>query len=493
MSDDFTQASAAQLARSIGAGTHKARDVTEAMLARIALLNPTLNAVCTLNPAALAEADAIDARLASGGAPRALEGVPFLVKDNIVTRGIRTTFGSKLLEHHVPDEDAISVERMRAAGGVLLGKTNTPEFAHDVNTSNLIFGTTRNPWDVNRTAGGSSGGTGSAIAAAFAPIGLGTDLGGSIRIPASFNGLFGIRPVPGRVPFYPSEFAWDTLVQHVQGPLTRNVEDLGLALAVLAGSDDRDPTSLPDQDLDFVGAARDGLDLHGKRIAFSINLGGVVPVTPDVEAAVRAAADGFAALGCVVEEEFFDTSDLLAIIRGTRSFGMIARYIDRYEAHGAQMTVPLLNQIKGAMEVDVREVTNAERLRTDYWHRARRFLLRYDYIITPTIGDTAFRLDAPLPDHVGEMAVERYYDIMLTAYAFSVTGLPAMSVPCGFDRLGLPIGLQIVGPRLREDLVLGAASTFSRAHPQHVQSAAVDVDALRPIADAFASPGLMLR
>nr|MCS5605185.1 amidase family protein [Alphaproteobacteria bacterium] len=164
-----------------------------------------------------------------------------------------------------------------------------------------------------------------------------------------------------------------------------------------------------------------------------------------------------------------------------------------YEAHGAEMTVPLLNQIKGAMEVDVREVTNAERLRSDYWHRVRQFLLRYDYIITPAVGDTAFRLDAPLPDHVGETAVARYYDIFLTAYAFSVTGLPAMSVPCGFDQNGLPIGLQIVGPRLREDLVLGAASTFSRAHPQHVRRAAVDIDAVRPVADAFASPGLVMR
>ena len=493
MNDDLTLASATELAQSIRAGKCTARDVTEAMLARIELLNPTLNALCTPNAAALVEADAIDARRASGAAPRALEGVPFLVKDNIVTRGIRTTFGSKLLEHHIPDEDATSVERMRAAGGVLLGKTNTPEFAHDVNTSNLVFGTTRNPWDVNRTAGGSSGGTGCAVAAGFAPIGLGTDLGGSIRIPASFNGLFGIRPVPGRVPFYPTEFAWDTLVQHVQGPLTRNVEDLGLALSVLAGCDDRDPTSLPDQGLDFVRAARDGLDLQGKHIALSINLGGLVPVAPDVEAAVRAAANGFASLGCVVEEDCFDTTDLTAIIRGTRSFGMIARYIDRYEAHGAEMTAPLLNQIKGAMEVDVREVTNAERLRSDYWHRVRQFLLRYDYIITPAVGDTAFRLDAPLPDHVGEAAVARYYDIFLTAYAFSVTGLPAMSVPCGFDQNGLPIGLQIVGPRLREDLVLGAASTFSRAHPQHVRRAAVDIDAVRPVADAFASPGLVMR
>jgi amidase len=449
--------------------------------------------VCTVNDAALTEADAIDARLAVGDKPRALEGVPFLVKDNIVTRGIRTTFGSKLLAQYVPDEDAISVERMRAAGAVLLGKTNTPEFAHDVNTTNDVFGTTRNPWDVNRTAGGSSGGTGAAVAAGFAPLGLGTDLGGSIRFPASFNGLFGIRPVPGRVPFYPTEFAWDTLVQHVQGPLARNVEDLGLALSVLAGADDRDPTSLPDHGLDFVGVARDGLELRGKRIAMSIDMGGLVPVAPAVEAAVRAAASGFESLGCVVEEDCFDTADLVRIIRGTRSFGMIARYIDRYEANGVEMTTPLLNQIKDAMQVDVREVANAERLRSDYWHRVRRFLARYDFIITAMTGDTAFRLDAALPDHVGDKAVARYYDIFLAGYAFSITGLPAMSVPCGFDQNGLPVGLQIVGPRLREDLVLGAASSFSRAFPQHSRRPALDVDALRPVADAFATPGMVMR
>ena len=492
MNGDLTAASATELVQSISAGTYTARYVTEVMLGRVERFNSTLNALCTPNEAALAEADAIDARRASGAAPRLLEGVPFVVKDNIVTRDIRTTFGSKLLEHHVPDEDAISVERIRAAGGVLLGKTNTPEFAHDVNTSNLIFGTTRNPWDVNRSAGGSSGGTGCAVAAGFAPIGLGTDLGGSIRIPASFNGLFGIRPVPGRVPFYPTEYAWDTLVQHVQGPLTRTIEDLGLVLSVLAGGDDRDPTSLPDQGLDFIGAARDGLNLEGKRIAISINLGSLVPVAPEVEAAVRGAANEFASLGCVVEEDCFDTTNLTTIIRGTRSFGMIARYLDRYEAHGAEMTPPLVNQIKAAMEVDVREVTKAERLRSDYWHHVRRFLQNYDYILTPAVGDTAFRLDAPLPNHVGEEAVTRYYDIFLTAYAFSVTGLPAISVPCGFDKDGLPIGLQIIGPRLREDLVLGAACTFSRANPQYTRRPGIDIDTARPIDDTFASPGLVM-
>ncbi len=253
--------SAGEIAAAVAGRARTAAEVTGALLDRIAALNPVLNAICTLNPAAMAAAEACDRRLASGAAAGPLEGVPFVVKDNIATAGIRTTFGSRILQHDVPAEDAISVERLKAAGGILLGKTNTPEFAHDINTTNLIFGTTRNPTDVNVTAGGSSGGTGAAVAAAMAPIGIGTDLGGSIRIPASYNGIVGLRPAPGRVPYYPSDFAWDTLVEHVQGPMCRTVADLGLMLSVIAGPDDRDPSSLPAQALDFVAAAKNGAEL----------------------------------------------------------------------------------------------------------------------------------------------------------------------------------------------------------------------------------------
>ena len=226
MHDDLIEMSAGEIAGAVGARQLGAREVMQAMLTQIDSYNPALNAICTLNPQALADAETIDQRLAAGEVARPLEGVPFLVKDNIFTQGLRTTFGSKLLEHDVPEEDSICVERLRAAGGVLVGKTNTPEFAHDVNTSNAVFGTTRNPWQINCTAGGSSGGTGSALAAHMAPVGLGTDLGGSIRIPSAFNGLAGIRPAPGRIAFYPTEFGWDTLVAHVQGPMARSVADV---------------------------------------------------------------------------------------------------------------------------------------------------------------------------------------------------------------------------------------------------------------------------
>ena len=467
MHNDITAMSAQELARAVGAGELSAREAAQAMLTRIDAINPLINAVCTVSDRAIndADADAVDRRLAAGAPARPLEGVPFLVKDNLFTRGLRTTFGSRLHEHDVPEVDAICVERLRAAGGVLLGKTNTPEFAHDVNTTNDLFGTTRNPWNRDCTSGGSSGGTGAGVAACLAPVGIGTDLGGSIRIPSAFNGICGIRPAPGRVPVYPTEFGWDTLVAHVQGPMARSVVDVGLLLGVLAGPDDRDPMSLPDQGLDFAGAAREPTTLTGKRVALSVDLRGLVHIDPEVEEWVRTAAGSFSDLGCVVEEDFFDTSTLGEIIRGTRGFGMIARYADRYDRYKELMTPVLRQQIETAMELDVRTVTRSERLRTEYWQQVQRFLQRYDYIITPAVGAPAFRLDQPLPTMGGGRTV--FYDIFLTSYAFSVTGLPAMVVPCGFTREGLPIGLQIVGPRLREDLVLSAAAAYAEVNPMH--------------------------
>ena len=238
-----------------------ARDLTAHFLERIEQLNPAINAICTVNPDALAEAEVCDRRLRSGEKPRPLEGVPFVAKDNLQTKGLRTTFCSLLCADYAPKEDAIAVERLRGAGAVLIGKTNTPEFATDVNTTNRLFGQTRNPHDLNVTAGGSSGGTGAGLAAGLAPIGLGTDLGGSIRVPSSYCGTTGIRAAPGRVPVYPTEFGWDTLVEHVHGPMARTIADVGLMLSVLAGPDDRDPSSLPAEDRDYAAAADGRADL----------------------------------------------------------------------------------------------------------------------------------------------------------------------------------------------------------------------------------------
>jgi amidase len=483
---------ATDIVRAIAAREVSAREVTELFLARIAALNPTINAICTLNPAARDDAIAIDARLSAGHAARPLEGVPVLVKDNLETRGLKTTFGSRLMEHNIPDEDAIVVARLRAAGAVVIGKTNTPEFAADPHTSNFLFGTTRNPWDLMRTAGGSSGGTGAGIAAGFAPIGLGTDLGGSVRIPASFNGIVGIRPAPGRVPVYPAEFGWDTLVEHVVGPMAANVSDAALMLSVLAGPDDRDPSTLPDEGRDFRGAADGGSSLAGRRIAFCADLGGLAPVAPTVRELALTAARTFEGLGCTVEEDSFDARDLVQIIGGTRSFGLVGRFAERYAQSADLMTAPLRNQIEAALKVDLGAVCRAEASRTAYWRRASAFLERYDYIIAPVCGDVPFRLDRPLPDHVGGRPVGRFYDIFLMTYGFSVTGLPAVAVPCGFTADGLPVGIQILAHRMREDLAIEAAAAFERARPDFFRRPTIDPATAKPIPAVLPTPGMMI-
>ena len=489
---DLVALTAVEIAQRVSKGELTARTVTQAYLDRIAYLNPIVNAVCTLDPSAIDAAAAIDRRRAAGEPARPLEGVPVLVKDNIETKGLRTTWGSRLMEHHVPVEDALCVERLRAAGAVVLGKTNTPEFAHDVNTSNFLFGTTRNPWNLMVTAGGSSGGSAAAVAAGFAPIAVGTDLGGSIRTPASFNGIFGIRPAPGRVPFYPAAFAWDTLVPHVVGPLAGNPEDAALMLSVMAGPDDRDPSSLPRQNLDYVKSASGEASIAGRRIAYCPDLGGVVPVDPDVESLCRNAVRTFESLGCHVEEVAFDASGLREIIAGTRGFGMIARFGERFAKDKHLMTTPLRRQIEAALSMDVATIARAEKLRTEYWHRIRKLMQKFDYLIAPSCGALPFRLDQPLPDKVGDKQIENFYDVFLLAYGFSITGLPIVAMPCGFSQSGSPVGVQIVANRHREDLALEAASAYTAARPGIMRRPAIDPAQALAIPSVLETPGLTM-
>jgi len=485
MIEELTKLSASQIAAKTADRSISASEVISAYLSRVETVNPAVNAICTLNPTLETDAVECDRRLAAGQLARPLEGVPFVVKDTIETNGVRTTFGSQIMKDNVPSEDAVAVERLKAAGAILLGKTNTPEFATDVNTTNAIFGMTRNPWNLNATSGGSSGGTGAALAAGLAPIGLGTDLGGSIRIPAAFNGVVGLRPAPGRVPVYPQEFGWDTLVAHVCGPMAQRVEDVGLVLAAIAGPNVRDPSSLPTQGCEYAEAARSEFDMTGRSIAFAGDLNGLVPMDPEVLRLCRDACGTFQDLGCSVEEACFDVSEVPDIISGTRAFNMVARYADRLDLFREIMSKSLVNQVEPSLKVEVRAVARAERLRTVYWHRVREFLKTYDYIVTPTIGVSAFRLDQPLPTEVGGVKVDRFYDVLLSTYAFSITGLPIISIPCGWTGAGLPVGLQIVGPRLREDLVLTAAGNFARLHPEFFKLPEIDLESAKPIHQDF--------
>ncbi len=489
---DLVDLTAVEIVRRVSNGDLSARDVTMAHLDRITHLNPIVNAVCTLDPSAIDVAVEIDRRRMAGEPARPLEGVPVLIKDNVETKGVRTTWGSRLMEHHVPTEDALCVERLREAGAVVLGKTNTPEFAHDVNTSNFLFGTTRNPWNLMTTAGGSSGGSAAAVAAGFSPLAVGTDLGGSIRTPASFNGIFGIRPAPGRIPFYPTAFAWDTLVPHVIGPLATTPADCALMLSAMAGPDDRDPSSLPRQDLDYVKAASGQADIAGRRIAYCPDLGGVVPVDPEVESLCRDAAQTFESFGCYVEEVALDASDLREIIAGTRGFGMIARFGERSEQERHLMTVPLRRQVEAALSIDVATIARAEKLRTAYWHRVREVMQKFDYIIAPSCGAPPFRLDQPLPNRVGNKPIANFYDVFLLAYGFSVTGLPIVAMPCGFRKDGLPVGIQIVASRHREDLALEAASAYTTARPEILRHPRINPEQALPIPSVLETPGMTI-
>ena len=467
MAGDICDQSAADLGRRLAAAQLTSVEITQACLRRVSAINGQVNAICTLNPEALAEAAASDERRRTGVALGPLDGVPFVAKDNLDTRGLRTTFGSELMADYVPAEDCVAVERLRRAGAVLLGKANTPEFAHDIRTDNLLFGPTRNPVDLKRTAGGSSGGTAAAVAAGLVPIGLGTDLGGSIRIPAAMCGIVGLRPSPGRVPVYPTEFGWDLMVEHVHGPIARSVEDLGLMLAAMAGPDERDPSSLPTPATDYAAAGRIGNGVAGRRIAYCHDFDGLLPIDREVGEICRAAARGMAALGCAVEDACFDASDLMKIVAGTRGLGMVGRYAHRVEAARGKMTPHLLSQIDDAMKIDLRVVTEAERLRTRYWHRVRQMFERFDYIVTPAIGLPAFLLDEPVPTEVAGRTVAKY-DVYRFTYAFSVVGLPVVAVPCGFTREGLPVGLQIAARRLHDESALEIAAAFVAANPEFV-------------------------
>ena len=471
---DLWRMSARDMAAGVAAGRFGATDLIDAALARTAEVNGAVNAICTLNPEARAEAAAIDVRLKSGAPPRPLEGVPFAIKDNIETRGLRTTFGSLTRKDHVPDVDGICVERLRAAGGVLLGKANTPEFAHDVVTTNRIFGPSRNPWDLRRTSGGSSGGSGAAVAAGIVPLAIGTDLGGSIRVPAAYNGIVGLRTVPGGVPIHPAEFAWDTLTNHVHGPLTRSVGDTCLAMSVLAGPDPRDPRSLRTVTPDYAACAG-ARSLAGKRLVCVRDFAGAVPTDPAVLAQMEAAVQRLADLGAEIVWEEIPLDGLREVVSGTRAFGMIGRYAAIVEAHRGDLMEQLVNQVEGSLKLSLRDVVDAERQRTVYWNRIRPFLTEFDAIVTPATGTTAFRLDEPLPVEVGGKTVERFYDTLLAAYAFTVVDAAAAVVPSGLTPEGLPTGIQIVGGRLSDAAALEVAAAYEAAHPELFAMAEIDL------------------
>jgi amidase len=443
-------------------------EAMQGLLAQIDAVNPQVNAMVTVaRDSALWEARRATAAMKKSATLPPLFGVPVGIKDVTPTRGIRTTYGSKLFENHVPDEDALVVQRLRAAGAIVIGKTNTPEFAFGPNTVNAVFGATRNPWNLTRTAGGSSGGSAAALAAGMCPLAQGSDLGGSLRGPAAFCGVVGFRTTPGLIPRYPSILAWDTY--SVEGPMARTVADTALMLSVMAGADDRSPISYDIDPRELLGATK-GPSVKGWRIAWTADLGGLVPVDAEVRTIFERAVGVFRSAGARMETACPDMKDIPEIVRLTRAPMMVARHADKLPEHRAVLQEGLVENTEAGLALSSRDIANGELLRTRQWQRVREFLAARDLWITPTAAVAAFPVEHPHVMEINGKPVGKAMQRSYLTYAFSVLGLPAISIPCGFTRAGLPVGLQIVGKRRGEVAVLRAAAAFETAQPwvQHV-------------------------
>ena len=438
-------------------------EVMQEILSRIDAVNPDVNAIVTLvRDAALRDARRATAALRRGAALPPLFGVPVGIKDVTPTKGIRTTFGSKLFESHVPDEDALVVQRLRAAGAIVLGKTNTPEFAFGPNTVNTVFGATRNPWNLALTAGGSSGGSAAALATGMCPLAEGTDLGGSLRGPASYCGVVGFRTTPGLIPRVPSVLAWDTY--SVEGPMARTIADTALMLSVMAGVDDRSPISY-DVDPRAFGKAVKAPSVKGCRIAWTSDLGGLVTIDHEVGAVCERAVGVLRSAGARVEADCPDMSDVPEIVRLTRGLLMVARHADKLPEHRAVLQQGLVENTEQGLALTSIDVARGELLRTRQWQRVHEFLAERDLLITPTTAAPPFPLEQPHALDVNGRPVGTAMQRSYLTYAFSVLGLPAISIPCGFTSQGLPVGLQIVGKRRGETAVLRAAAAFEAVQP----------------------------
>ena len=429
-------------------------EVATALLERIDKLNPALNAYVTVTAApALEQARAAEARYAAGAA-RPLDGIPFSLKDLTPTRGIRTTRGSLLYENWIPDYDAPLAERLYAQGGVLLGKTNTPEFGWKGDSGNRVCGPTHNPWRHGRTSGGSSGGAAAAVAAGLGPLSQGTDGAGSIRIPACFCGVFGIKPSFGLVPQYPASVVEP--FSH-SGPIARTVADAALMLTAMRGFDPRDRISIPDE-TDYL-AAMEG-DIEGLRVAFSGDLG-YAAIEPAVKDAVTHAAHRFAELGCTIEETHPGLPDPWDIVDKVWSAAFAGAY--NLDEVGDQLDPGLAAIIRDSLKYTAAELAAAHQARLEYFQRWRVFMQDYDLFLAPTLPVTAFKAGAHHPGTIADKPTS-YLGWTAFTYPFNTTGQPAATVPCGFVD-GLPVGLQIVG-RYREDaVVLRASAAFEALAP----------------------------
>jgi len=437
-----------------------ARELLDLHLDRIEERNPELNAIVSLDPdRARASAAAADEATARGEETGPLHGLPFAIKDTHAVGGWRTTYGSPLYADHVPDHDELLVERIRGAGATILGKTNVPEFAAGSHTFNTVFGVTRNPVDPTRSAGGSSGGAACALRSGMVPLADGSDMGGSLRNPASFCGVVGLRPSLGRVPEWPQYNQWETV--SVGGPMARNVGDLALLLSVLAGPDPRAPLALGDPGSTFAPPVSGSL--AGVRVALAPDLGGLIEVDAEVDVLVRDAAARMAAAGAVVAEATPDLGVADDTFRTLRAWHFQAKYGDLLRAHPNAFKPSLAANIRAGEGLTGADVARGYRQRTTLAETMRLFFAGptgHDLLVLPTSQVPPFPVEQEFPTDINGREQPDYLAWMRSAYLITVTGCPAISLPAGTTRDGLPVGVQLVAPHGADRRLLELAAAF---------------------------------
>jgi amidase len=406
------------------------------------------------------DARALDVRLAKGEDPGPLCGLTVGVKDVTQVAALRTTFGSPIYADYIPDDDAVVVKRLRAAGAVILGKTNTPEFAAGGNTFNEVFGRTRNPWDTTKSAGGSTGGGAAALVTGMIALAEGTDLGGSLRIPASFCGVVGLRPSIGLVPTHPTDWSWDTL--QVTGPMARTAEDVALMLQSIAGPTEYAPMRQPVAGRDFIAAVKAG-PKRGARVAY-VSDPTRIGIEPEIERICREAASALKGAGLTVEEIDLDLSPARRAFLALRGLWFVTHMAPRMDK-ASQFGTNVGNNVRAGQATTTGQLAAAEQERNRLWHVFRELFTRFDYVVTPTMAVPPFPVEQNYPDSIAGKPMQTYVDWIAPTFVLSLTGLPVASAPCGRDSGGMPVGLQIVSRPSDEESALALAAAIQKLHP----------------------------
>jgi amidase len=464
MDDELCGWSARRLVTAMRTRELSAVEVLTAHLERIDRINPQLNAIVSMVPEqALAQARKADQATVNGEPAGLLQGLPIAVKDLMDTAGITTTYGSRIYLDHVPQRDALIVTRLKAAGAIVVGKTNTPEFGAGSHTFNEVFGTTRNPYDPSRSAGGSSGGAAAALAAGLLPIADGSDLGGSVRNPASFCNVVGLRPSAGRVGSTKPGDAWDP--SSLLGPMARNCGDAALLLAAIAGPDPRAPLSIDEPGEVFLDVG--DFSFAGARVAVSRTVGGL-PIDPAVAVVMDEVVARLGALGAEVTEVEPDLTGADLVFETLRSLEFLAGHGEDARTHPDLVKRTVREDVSWGSALSVDQLIAAQSARTELFRRMQAFLTDYDVLIAPTVQLPPFDGTWEYPREVAGVPMERYYTWQRSCSRLTATTLPVLAVPAGFTADGLPVGIQLVGRHRGERRLLAAGMAWERAVPEVV-------------------------